>query len=833
LPLFTIANFTTFVGLLIAARKLATDPDLLNRAKALGDLAKDGKALAATLRDSGLSPLAARMKAVADEADAAFVHEGAAEARLIFWQAAPAALADPATLAATDLDAARATDAMVAAIRASAMGGDFARTPMAEQYFRVVTRPSLAALLAEASFIAGIAPALWRESLTRQGIHLETLGRIDGTTRRTEMKVDVIDERLARMEAMLLKTGDMETAQRAGLTEERILGLARRIVEDVPDLDRAFAELERAVGVAIEVQTRGHAGSNTGDFVAAVLARMAELSAEGRDTEAAAEADRAFAEWEERQKREAQKGVALLEAGLRADILRRDAVSAARRIARKVEIETQDSKSGFSILRQEYDAWYVRGRDQGLNFDLEISIEIARVRTCRARDGDQRGAALNDLGNALATLGGREAGTARLEEAVAAYRAALEEPTRERAPLDWAMAQNNLGNALWTLGERDAGTARLEEAVAAFRAALKEYTRERAPLDLAMAQNNLGNALRTLGERDAGTARLEEAVAAYRAALKEYTRERAPLDWAMAQNNLGIALRTLGERESGTTRLEEAVAALRAALEERTRERAPLDWAATQNNLGNALRTLGARETGMSCLEEAVDAYRAALEEWTRERVPLYWATTQNNLGIALATLDERESGTTRLEEAVAAFRAALEERTRDRAPLDWAATQNNLGNALTRLGARQSGTARLEEAVAAFRAALEERTRERVPLDWATTQNNLGNALRTLGGRESGTARLEEAVAAYRAALEERTRERVPLDWAMSFGNQGVALVALAERRSELATARAARDQIAEAEAVMRAGGHGPFADYYATQLPAAEALVARLSGG
>ena len=48
----------------------------------------------------------------------------------------------------------------------------------------------------------------------------------------------------------------------------------------------------------------------------------------------------------------------------------------------------------------------------------------------------------------LSELGERETGTARLEEAVAAFRAALEERTRERVPLDWAMTQNNLGNAL-------------------------------------------------------------------------------------------------------------------------------------------------------------------------------------------------------------------------------------------------------------------------------------------------------------------------------------------------------------------------------------------------
>ena len=46
-----------------------------------------------------------------------------------------------------------------------------------------------------------------------------------------------------------------------------------------------------------------------------------------------------------------------------------------------------------------------------------------------------------NLGNALPTLGERESGTTRLEEAVAAYRAALEEHTRARVPLEWARTQ--------------------------------------------------------------------------------------------------------------------------------------------------------------------------------------------------------------------------------------------------------------------------------------------------------------------------------------------------------------------------------------------------------
>jgi len=131
------------------------------------------------------------------------------------------------------------------------------------------------------------------------------------------------------------------------------------------------------------------------------------------------------------------------------------------------------------------------------------------------------------------------------------------------------MTQMNLGAALEMLGEWEGGTARLEEAVTAYRAALEVRTRERVPLDWAMTQMNLGNALETLGEREAGTARLEEAVTAYRAALEERTRERTPLDWEVTQYALGTALRALGERESATVRLEtlqEAVVAWDACL---------------------------------------------------------------------------------------------------------------------------------------------------------------------------------------------------------------------------------------------------------------------------
>jgi hypothetical protein len=94
---------------------------------------------------------------------------------------------------------------------------------------------------------------------------------------------------------------------------------------------------------------------------------------------------------------------------------------------------------------------------------------------------------------------------------VAAYRAALQE-SRERVPLDWAMTQNNLGIALPTLGERESGTARLEEAVAAYRAALQEFTRERVPLQWAASLGSQGVALMVIADRANDAAGVETAV---------------------------------------------------------------------------------------------------------------------------------------------------------------------------------------------------------------------------------------------------------------------------------------------------------------------------------
>ena len=142
----------------------------------------------------------------------------------------------------------------------------------------------------------------------------------------------------------------------------------------------------------------------------------------------------------------------------------------------------------------------VRGQvlEKGLKDATEKLSSLLEVPTIG--DSEHRADLYAALGNALQTLGERESGTVRLEQAVQAFRAALEVLTRESVPLQWAATQNNLGNALARLGERESGTVRLEQAVQAFRAALEVRTRERVSLDWATTQNNLGNALARLGD---------------------------------------------------------------------------------------------------------------------------------------------------------------------------------------------------------------------------------------------------------------------------------------------------------------------------------------------
>ena len=327
-----------------------------------------------------------------------------------------------------------------------------------------------------------------------------------------------------------------------------------------------------------------------------------------------------------------------------------------------------------------------------------------------------------------------------------------------------AAAQYGLGDVLNDEGVRaggDKASGLLDQAVKAYRNALEVRTRVAVPQDWAATQRGLGNALADQGQRAAGDkalALLDQATAAYRDALEVYTKADLPQDWAKTQTNLGIALAEEGEHSDGekaVALLDQAAQAFRSALEVRTKADVPEDWATTENDLGITLADEGKRVAGDKAtvlLDQAVQAYRSVLEVYTKADLPQYWAATENNLGNALKSEGERAPGDKApalLDDAAAAYRNALMVYTKADLPQDWAMTQYNLGIALKDEGERASGekaVALLDQAAEAYRNALDVYTKADFPRYWAFTMRGLAAAHKDLGDTASAYAEWKAA---------------------------------------------------------------------------------------
>jgi tetratricopeptide (TPR) repeat protein len=208
----------------------------------------------------------------------------------------------------------------------------------------------------------------------------------------------------------------------------------------------------------------------------------------------------------------------------RALLFERGRISEAQfRYLEAVNYFTQAAKlvpSGSSDVRDQSDgnkAWYLIDEvahllvNQYAEFDdpsaLRDAIEAYRSALDSAPGSSPWASTQCSLGEALTLLG--ETDREAMTEAAVAFRAALSVWPQKGVPAR-ANANHALGYVLSRLGDD-------EEAVAAYRAALQEPSwRGR---NWAMTQNNLAIALSRLGERDSGTALLEQAVAAWEACL--------------------------------------------------------------------------------------------------------------------------------------------------------------------------------------------------------------------------------------------------------------------------------------------------------------------------
>ena len=270
-----------------------------------------------------------------------------------------------------------------------------------------------------------------------------------------------------------LVAAERDRSREFGIKEGMLIALARRYAEGSPaDFDAALAGLERALETARDELERGRLPSNISDAVDAVIARIDALNETGdlEGGQAALEAELAAMQEEDARRNAARSR--LFDKGISQAILTRSVELACRYTVEKFNLDAPaDPKQRDDAFFDIFTEWYHRGRHKGLNFDLEVAIALARERVTQAQTNDQRGRAQMNLGTALRSLGERESGTERLEEAVTAYREALKERTRDRVPLEWATTQVYLGVALLSLGNQTRNRDQIDDSIAAFEAA--------------------------------------------------------------------------------------------------------------------------------------------------------------------------------------------------------------------------------------------------------------------------------------------------------------------------------------------------------------------------
>ena len=260
----------------------------------------------------------------------------------------------------------------------------------------------------------------------------------------SDVKVGATPEQLV---AALEARGLLAASELAGLQRRTIISLARRFTPKVLDFEQAVTELERAVEVAIDVVNRGDGPTSDDALVNTVLAGVAE-KVRNDDFDGGANAiDDGLAELEARHR---QSMITLLEEGVKVDVLRRDAVAAARRIEMIVAAGVlTDRAPWLPEYRVRYLSLSEEGETKGFTIYLLVALELVRKMLATARDSGERGIAQNLFGSTLRRLGNYEFGPEHLTEALSHFQLASEEFSREREPLSWAFAKSNLGRDSW------------------------------------------------------------------------------------------------------------------------------------------------------------------------------------------------------------------------------------------------------------------------------------------------------------------------------------------------------------------------------------------------
>lgn len=591
------------------------------------------------------------------------------------------------------------------------------------------------------------------------------------------LKVDNLD---TKVEQGLEKIGNIEllVAEVTAKLGENFDPRARQIIFDqaqklrpdqLMDFPSAVKEIEYAVSAALDLIRTGGTSRYGDRFVDNTYTKVGRSIESGQIDQGSVAIDQALAELDQRVAREREterlQRKQLLNLSIQHGTAALDPHRVADAEAKLIGIQHPDC----SVMSEEYKArfeyYFQEGEARGVNFLLDVAVEIARNRLEYSSNNYERNEALGWLGKSLARLGERSPSLKLLQQAEQVFREAAEFSSQNSMQAEREIAKSNLANVLQSLGRRERNSDKLYEAVKTYESVLS-FAKENPWFQASDIYGNLGAALIGLGEREGKPELLSKAVHYLKAALSDVEFENSPAAWATAQNNLGNALRIIGEREGDDGLLRAAAEAYRAALTKRTKEITPFLWATTQGDLGTALLTLGERTGNTDLLREAINSIHAAISGSDRDAAPLEWATQQHNLGTAYLRIGELENNISLLNQAKEAYGLALKGREPLRGHARWAGTISCLGNVYFALGRQEQNAEQLKKAKNAYEKALDYLSHDAQPMDWAMNKHNLGNALLGLANYEDGTGSLEEAARAYQDALRIRTVERSSAAW-------------------------------------------------------------------
>ena len=342
-----------------------------------------------------------------------------------------------------------------------------------------------------------------------------------------------------------------------------------------------------------------------------------------------------------------------------------------------------------------------------------------------------------------------------LDLALAYFQRALDDWTRDRNPLEWAMTQRNIADTLSQQFGLGWNSELLHPLMAAFQDALTVYQSRSDRLDLAHVHLGIASCYEVISRYEPGRDNVVNAVNYYRKAIEEYDPRDYPDDWADAQLKLANAFRVLSFWE-GTKDIEQAIAANKEALKVYSKRYYPFSWAEARGQLAQSLSQLGQATSNPDDFRQSISLFRQVLDGYPRDHAPGEWSALQSALGDALMGLYDldQKAGRDYPRQALNAYHAALEELTLQDNPIGWAQAKAGAGNALEELGYNNSDKDYLNQAIDAYNDSLKIFRRDRQPIPWATVKYELGEAYVYLGDQGPGVKYLQQGLQAYREAL-------------------------------------------------------------------------------